>query len=437
MTPKYYVSIDIGATDIRAMAARIDDQEKIRVLACERKKSDDIRHGVVEQISGAAFKINELIKLLQNSARIPQIDYVAISIGAKGMKSAQITVNRFVGGDKVVTDKLIAQMIDECNKKLENPELTIFDTIPLTYELDGTSMDEPVGKKGVQISATYTVVYGNRIVNERIDRCFDRTGLPIEYSPISSECLSGVLLSDKDREEGCALISLGASTTILSIYREGALQQLQVVPLGGKNITTDIQELGISGNDAEKLKRLMGQAMESYVDQPVYVQVKSKDTPDSLVNISTAFLAKIIEARLEEILMPVLDVINNYPLPLKSIVITGGGAMLNGITDYISANTGMTVRIGNHKGVLAEECWDEFSDPVYSQLIGTIYLTSQYRKQKQDEAQEQESATKPDKSKSKTKLPRNSIKSFFTDRLINFFSDDETKMEDQKTSGSI
>jgi cell division ATPase FtsA len=128
-----------------------------------------------------------------------------------------------------------------------------------------------------------------------------------------------------------------------------------------------------------------------------------------------------------------LDVINNYPLPLKSIVITGGGAMLNGITDYISANTGMTVRIGNHKAVLAEESWNEFSDPVYSQLIGTIYLTSQYRKQKLVEVQEQESAIKSDKSKAKTKLPRNSIKSFFADRLINFFSDaDEARMEDQK-----
>ncbi len=63
-----YVAIDLGSSRISAMAAEVQPNGMLKILAIESKAADDVKHGIVEQVSGAAFKVNEVLKLIQNSA---------------------------------------------------------------------------------------------------------------------------------------------------------------------------------------------------------------------------------------------------------------------------------------------------------------------------------------------------------------------------------
>jgi len=159
MTNKY-VAIDLGSSMISALAAEVQPDGALKILAVESKPSDDIKHGVVEQVSGAAFKVNELVKLLQNSAKLHDIDQVSVSIGAKSMKNITVSVSRFVGASKVVTDQLILDMNDECEKKIQEENIAVYDIIPLYYELDGLRTDEPLGQKATQITGNTPLFTG-------------------------------------------------------------------------------------------------------------------------------------------------------------------------------------------------------------------------------------------------------------------------------------
>jgi cell division protein FtsA len=246
--------------------------------------------------------------------------------------------------------------------------------------VDGKQMDDPVGQNASKITANYNVVVGNSIIKAELERCFDRTGVVMEYNPLAAQALSTVVLEDHDREVGCALINLGATTTTLAVYHDGILRNYIVVPLGANNITKDIQELGINEANAEKLKCLKGFAMDSLVQDPVYIQVASVEEGAKPVNISTKFLATIIEARLEEILQPVFDILSNLPFTLEAgIVITGGGAKLNSIIEFIAQKTGIYARLGDHSDWLSEDTDKKYYDPKYALLIGTILLTHDYR----------------------------------------------------------
>lgn len=418
MTNKY-VAIDLGSSMISALAAEVQPDGALKILAVESKPSDDVKHGVVEQVSGAAFKVNELVKLLQNSAKLHDIDQVSVSIGAKSMKNITVSVSRFVGASKVVTDHLILDMNDECEKKIQGENIAVYDIIPLYYELDGLRTDEPLGQKATQITGKYTVVYGNKNIMVELERCFERTGIIIEHSPIAIEALSAAVLEENEREVGCALINFGAATTTLSIYKNGALQQLLVVPLGGKNITKDIQELGISEQDAERLKRVKGAAMETLVEDPMYVQIKSSETEKPPVRISTKFLATIIEARLEEILQPIFNAIDSYPEVLDAgIIITGGASKLNNLIDFITEKSGFQARFGSHADWLIDKTPDKYFDPVLSQLIGTVVLAHEYRQQ-----HPVEEIKKP---KKETKLPKKGLKDRLANGFLNFFGDENS-----------
>ena len=412
------IAIDFGSTRISAMAAEVLENGAVKILSEESKVSDDVKWGIVEKPSGASFKVSEILKLLKNSAKMPDISQVSVSVGAKSMKQAKVSISRFVGKPNVVTDDLLIEMHAECEQKVQRSEITVFDVIPVAYMLDGVRMDDPVGETAVQITATYHIVYGNSIIKSELERCFDRTGIVLEYTPLAAEALGTVLLEEQEREVGVALINMGATTTTLAVYHDGALQQLLVIPLGSRNITKDIQELGINENNAERLKCLKGYALESMVEDPMYIQIAAIEEGQPPVKISTKFLATIIEARLEEILQPAFEIIRNLPFSLDAgIVISGGGAKLNNIIDFIAEKTGIYARFGDHSEWLADGVPEKYNDPAYAQLIGTILLTHEYRKEHPIE----ETIKEPEK---KPKLPKKNFGEKLTNRFFDFFSDE-------------
>jgi len=412
------IAIDFGSTRISAMAAEVLENGALKIYSEESKASDDVRWGIVEKPSGASFKVSELLKLLKNSARMVDISHVSVSVSAKSMKQIPISISRFVSKPNVVTEDLLAEMMEECERKTQQPDISVFDIIPVSYLLDGKRMDEPVGHKANQITANYQVVFGNSIIKTELERCFDRTGILLEYSPLAAEAISTVVFEEMEREIGCALINFGATTTTFAVYHDGILQHLLVIPLGAKNITKDIQELGITENNAERLKCLKGCALESLVSDPMYIQIASVNADEEPVKISTKFLATIIEARLEEILQPVIDEIAKLPYSLDAgIVITGGGSKLKNIIDFIAEKTGIYARFGDHSEWLSEDTAEKFHDPEYAQLVGTILLTHEFRKEHPIE----ETITEPEK---KPKLPKRKFGEKITERVFNFFNDD-------------
>ncbi len=411
------VAVDFGSTRISVMAAEVLESGAVKVFSEESKPSDEVKWGIVEKPTGASFKVSELLKLLTNSSKIGSISLVSVAVGAKSMRIIPVTVSRSLGKLYEITDELLLDLLDECKKNTVLSNLTLYELIPVSYIIDGKQMDDPVGQTAKQISASYNVVVGNSVIKTELERCFDRTGVLMEYNPLAIEALSTVVLEDNDREVGCALINLGATTTTLAVYHDGILKNYIVVPLGANNITKDIQELGINETNAEKLKCLKGFAMDSLVEEPVYIQVAAAEEGAKPVNISTKFLATIIEARLEEILQPVFDSISNLSFTLEAgIVITGGGAKLNSIIEFIVERTGINVRLGDHSDWLSDDTDKKFNDPRFAQLIGTILLTHDNR------VEHPEVEIILEEKKRDKKLPGNGLITKLTKRYTDYFS---------------
>jgi len=418
---KQFIAIDLGSTSISAMAGEMQPDGSLKILGLETKIADDIKYGIVEQRTGASSKVIDLMKLLQNSAKIKEISMASVAIGAKTMKLATVSVSRFVGKTNIVSDELLISMIEECRRNFQHPSLDIFDIIPISYHLDNKSIDDPIGKSGVQITGSYHLVVGSTLIKANLGGCFDRTGLIIEYTPMAIEALSTVLLEEEDQANGCALINLGANTTTLAVYHDGVLQQLLVIPLGAKNITKDIQELGISETNAERLKCIKGCALESLIQDPINIQIPALNPTEPQIKIPTKFLARIIEARLEETLQPIFDVISSLNFPLSSgVILTGGGAKLGNIVDFFEEKLSIYTRIGNHSGWLSDDTDEKYLDPSYAQLIGSIILTHEYRELHPIDETIKEPSKKP-------KIPKR-FTEMVTQRVFDYFKD-EHKLE--------
>jgi len=383
MNKNNIVYIEMGGSHISAIAGYVDDNHALKILGEQKRLSDDIKSGVIEKMTGAAFKINETTKLLQNSLKMQPIREVSISVNARSMKSFNFSLENKV--NSLVTDKLLNDLKNTCIKNFENDKVHVFECIPLNYYIDGKTVENPLGMHASQIQVDYNLIVGNVLVKESIERSIERTGIAVDYIHLGMEAIATAILDEEEKNDGCAVISFGATTTSLGIYQNGKLQDYFVVPLGGMNITKDIQELGINFANAETLKCKVGNAMEKFVRKPANIEIPAENPNMEKIKVSTQFLATIIEARLEEMLEPVFQQLNSIPYPLHSgIVLSGGGSKLKNITDFVEEKTGLNVRLGNHADWLSDDTDEHFYEPEYAEAVGSLLLTNELVEQESE-----------------------------------------------------
>lgn len=376
------VHFDLGGSKISGLAGMVEENGALTILGEEKQPTEEIKSGLIEKVTGAALKINTLAKYLQNSARVEPIKTVSISVNPRAMKQTFKTINRPI--ERVVTPAFLHKIKAEIKAGINSEKVYVYDIQELEYFIDGRPVEKPVGVKGSNLRVDYRIITGNVLVQESIERCFERTGLAVDYIHLGIDALATVVLDDEDTQNGCALIAFGATTTILAIYNEGKLQELLLVPFGGINITKDIQELGIRFEYAELLKCRKGCAMESAVTEIVNIKAPAEDPDQPPVIINSSFLATIIEARLSEIMEPIFDTINQITYRLQNgIIITGGASKLHCLQEFITEKTGFQVRMSDHSGWLSDHTPEIFFQPEYAQAVGAMLLTHDLNMEKE------------------------------------------------------
>jgi cell division protein FtsA len=428
---KKLVAFDFAGTGIKAIAAEVMDNNAIKIISEEARKVEGIKYGIIGQPSGTAFNVVALLKELHNSSGMQeQIKKFSVAFGGKSMKIVEASVQKKLNKTKPITEEMINAMADECEKSYQVEEMEVYDTIPVMYEVDGVTMEKPEGQKGSIIVGTYHLVVGSALMKTQLYKCMERIyNCRIEHMPLAAEAFSIAISEDDERKAGCALINMGDSSTTLAIYKDEILQYLLVVPLGGRNITKDIEEIGITEEYAEKLKCKKGTSMQQFVDVPVNIRIPAKNPQDEPVTVTNLFISMIIESRLDEIFNPIFQALKEREKELPSgIIITGGAAKLDKMKEYLEAKTGITTRYGDHSGWLTEDTPEKYFNMEYAQLVGTIILTNEYREENQKLIEIEE--TKP------AKKPKN--KSSFGDklgqRIFNFFGEDTDLVENNQTN---
>jgi cell division protein FtsA len=209
---------------------------------------------------------------------------------------------------------------------------------------------------------------------------FNRSGKRLEHSYVRPDALLNVLTTESDAEKGCAILDLGAQTTTLTVYKGNQYLYNKVIPLGGYDITRDIEQLGISLAYAESLKCKYGFASSELVQKDHRFRIPAVEPTRGEIVVTSSELAQIISNRLSQITTPLFEQLNSESGRFGVLYITGGGSMLQGILPYLQARTTIPVMYGSHAAWLTPDTPDDMCMPTYSALVGTLLLGASYRK---------------------------------------------------------
>ena len=194
----------------------------------------------------------------------------------------------------------------------------------------------------------------------------------VEVSSVVPAVLASAqaVLTENQRENGVAVLDIGAATTGVAVFEEGDLQYLSVIPLGGQNVTNDLA-IGLRTDPeiAESVKlahaRFGGKKLGK-------VETKHEKKTYSF---EQSEIDEIVGARYEEIFEAVAKELKKAgragKLP-SGAVLTGGGANTKGLVDFTKEQLGVAARLGKPSEYGGAS--NEIKGPEFSAAAGLMLI---------------------------------------------------------------
>lgn len=379
----FIAAIDLGTSHMVGIVGTKDASGALSIIAHEVEDSGScIRRGCVYNVDDTAMKVSRLIKKLENKLNGKRDDKegsceirkVYVGVGGQSVRSIDLSVSKVLGAEGVVTEAIIESLYQECERY--KPDLAqVLDVVSPSYYLDGKPEANPVGVSCGRIEARYKLIIGRPSLELNVMRCIaEQAKVEVAGILISPLVLADVVLSEEEKELGCALVDFGAGVTSVSVYKGRKLESLSVIPLGAHLITRDIKTLNVVEAEAERLKVTYGSAKNDRNDDRS-ISVNPADGM-GLRELKLADLNNVIVARMNEILANVHRQIELSGVKDKlgaGVVITGGAAGLKDLADVMHEKLKLEVRPALvRKGVLVGGDQSVAHNPEYAVAIGLL-----------------------------------------------------------------
>ncbi|HEX5356302.1 MAG TPA: cell division protein FtsA [Aquabacterium sp.] len=328
------VGLDIGTAKVMAVVAEVMPGGDLRLAGLGVAPSHGLKRGVVVNIDATVQSIQQALKEAELMADC-KISRVWTGITGSHIRGQNST------GMVIVRDKEVApidvQRVVETAKAINIPnDQRLLLVEPQEFIIDGHEVKEPIGMSGGRLEVKVHIVTGAQSAAENIVKCVRRCGLEAEQLVLNPSASSAAVLTEDEKSLGVAMVDIGAGTTDVSIFTDGAVRHTAVIPIAGDLITSDIaMALRTPTKDAEDIKVDFGVAKQLLADPNEQVEVPGLGDRAPRM-LSRQALAGVIEPRVEEIFSLVHQVIreSGYEELLSSgIVLTGGSAVMPGMVE--------------------------------------------------------------------------------------------------------
>lgn len=375
-TNEIIVGLDIGTTKICAIVGRKNEFGKLEVLGMGKAVSDGVIRGIVTNIDKT---INAIKKAVSEAEEQSGIDIRVVNVGIAGQHIKSSVHHGSIirhSSDDEITIEDVNRLTNDMYKIVIPPGSEIIHVMPQDYIVDyEEGIKDPVGMSGVRLEADFHVITAQTNAIQNINKCVRRAGLEIDNLILEPLASSLSVLSDEEKEAGVCLVDIGGGTTDIAIFHENIIRHTSVIPFGGNIITSDIKDgCNVLNHQAEILKTKFGQALAEMANENEVVSIpglKNRDPKE----ISVKNLARVIEARMEEIIEMVHTKIitSGYENRLAGgIVVTGGGSQLVSIKQLFEYMTGLDARVGFPNEHLGKSKVEAIKSPMFATSVGLV-----------------------------------------------------------------
>jgi cell division protein FtsA len=316
-----------------------------KIIGVGESPTEGVRHGYVVNEDLATASVKAAVAMAEKSAGI-KIKRAFVSLSGTTLRGDMSTGGTIISkADGEVTNLDVNKALQDCEDNLNLGNKKIIHVYPISFKLDGKEvLGRLEGMRGTKLEAKALFVTYSIQHLEDLLGIIAESGVETIDVVASPMAVNNMVLSERQKIVGVALVNIGAETTSLSVFENGLLVSIHTFSIGSSDITNDIA-LGfkIPLQKAESLK----------------TKNENEEFPKKKLD-------EIIEARLCDIFESIennLKKIKRSELLPAGIVFVGGGANTPNLAELsksilkLPSSIGTTEMFGNIKTKLRDPSW--------------------------------------------------------------------------------
>ncbi len=379
---KIITAIDIGSSKISTIIAALTDN-KISVIGVSGSvPSQGIKKGNVVDIDDAVQAISNSLERAERMAGV-SVSSAFVTINGSHLETLNshgVVAVSHQGAE--ITNEDVARVTEAAQAVSLPSTREIIHVIPRDFMVDGQDgIRDPIGMSGIRLEVETNIIHGSATAMRNLAKCVEQVGVEVEDMVYVGVASAEAVLTDTEKDLGCLLVDVGGGTTSIIAFHEGSPVYSDVLPIGGKHITSDLA-IGLRAHmeASESIKIKLSEERESL--SPLERDMNSEDLDVSgfgldMERVPKKLLYGIIDARLNEIFSLIALEIKKADLQGKlpaGLILTGGASLTSGIERIAKSVLKAPVRIGYPKGVTG--LIDEIEGPAFAATVGEVIYGS-------------------------------------------------------------
>jgi cell division protein FtsA len=373
------VGLDVGSSRTRCVICALDG-DHIRYLSHGLAESTGWAKGRVNDRIAVAESIRAAVVDAEHGAQV-SVDSVTAGIGGVSVCGAQ-SIGRYEFGRprEVDAEDLAYAVRLAADVRLERDRMLLH-VLPQDFTLDGRAgFRKP--HKGIctRLEANVHIITASYQEHQSVIAAAHLAGLAVEETVFEPMAAAYACLFPEERERGVAVLDLGLHSTDLVVYDGESMQLASSIPVWSDHLTRDVASIfKVTYEDAECLKQQYGCALLGLTADSTLIEVPSPEGRPSR-EARRSDLNEILEARAEEMFKRVLTELQRAGMErslFEGVILTGGGALMNGMCDMAErvlncqAANGLAKGIGN---------WpEELENPVWTTAAGLALYSAKLK----------------------------------------------------------
>lgn len=374
--PRYAVGIDIGTAFVRCVVGHVDSATGTpTIVGVGQAPNSGMRKGTVVNLNGPAHAIDLALGEAERMSGY-EVNDATISVNGSHILSTKADGMIAVGtADQEINEADLQRLEDVATTGKVPANREVLDVVPFSYTLDGQgNIKDPLGMTGTRLEINANVVSAMVPYVKNLVKASELATVTPNATIPSVIAAAKSVLTEQQIENGVAVIDIGGATTGVTVFEEGDLQYVGVIPMGGINITNDLA-IGLKTDPeiAEKVKLQHATALAGRDNEGISIKHDKE-----ILSFNTKDIDDFVGARLEEIFELVNKELKKAgragQLP-SGVVVVGGTANLKGMAEFAKEHLNVAARIGKATGFAGVA--DNIEKPEFAAAVGLMLIDTE------------------------------------------------------------
>ncbi|HEY1206657.1 MAG: cell division protein FtsA [Bryobacteraceae bacterium] len=370
--------LDAGGAHTRC-AILLLENACVRLIGHGEAPSHGWKKSRITDQNEVAGSIRAALEQAESAAQV-SIGSAVFGLGGTGIAGSNARGGYELGFPRQIDQNDVNRVVERASRvQLQDDEMLLH-LFPQDFAVDARpGYRNPRGMIGSRLEVFVHLVTASAHEHRSLVGAANQAHLVVEETVFEPVAGAYAAIVPDGREEGIALIDIGAQSTDLAVYYGEALIYSSSLPVCGDHLTSDVAHgLLVSTEDAEWIKEQQGCAMLGLTGDNSLIEVPSASGRGPR-ETRRRELNTILEARAFELFEFVQKELERIGMEevLVGVVLTGGGARLNGMCDVAEMVLRCQARNGLPVGILD---WpEEIETPAWTTAAGLAMYSARLK----------------------------------------------------------